>query len=178
MIRGVRKGDNNMTFNKLTGLFLALTVFTMFSGCSRKEDTNWLIGEWIVDANMTAANMTPEAKTKLKAQIDAFLAEQPPRTADSTVPSPTSTERDNGGRVRGGKFLSAALTFTSTQGTVTGPDGIGSTSSYSILKKPDDNTLVIKWDGEVATVTRSGEYLMMSPPSGDLQFNGYWRRKN
>jgi len=45
MIRGVRKGDNNMTFNKLTGLFLALTVFTMFSGCSRKEDTNWLIGK-------------------------------------------------------------------------------------------------------------------------------------
>lgn len=135
---------------KLTVLCLALTVFTILSGCSRKQNTNWLIGEWEFDRDTTTANLPSESTTTK----EALLIEQLMAQADK-----------------------GTISFTSTQATFTTQSDTG-TSNYSILEEPDDNTLVIKTaDGQVTTFTRSGEFLML-PSSVDVQFNSYFRRKN
>ncbi len=139
-----------MTLAKLTCLYLALTVLTLFSGCSKKQDTNWLIGEWEFDRDMTAANLPSESKTTK----EALLIKQLMAQADK-----------------------GTISFTSTQVTFTTPSDTG-TSGYSILEEPDDDILVIKTaDGQVTTFTQSGEFLIL-PSNVDVPLNSYFRRKN
>jgi hypothetical protein len=138
-----------MTLAKLTGLYVALTVFTLFSGCSKKQSARWLIGEWEFDRDMTTANLPPRTKTTTGASlIEQLIAQGDKRT----------------------------MSFTSTQANFTPPNNTW-TIGYIILEEPDDNTLVIQTDdGYTRTFTRSGEFLLMA--SNDVQIKTYFRRKN
>jgi hypothetical protein len=139
-----------MTFIKPAVLCLVLAAFSIFSGCSKKQSTNWLIGEWEFDRDETTANLPPEAKTPTAANlVEQYLA-----------------QADDG-----------SIAFTSTQTTFETPSGTG-TSGYSILEEPDENTLVVQTDdGQARTFMRSGEFLIMAS-SRDVQFSTYFRRKN
>ena len=139
-----------ITFIRMAVLCSILAIVSTFLGCSNKEEVNWLIGEWIFDRNMTLNNLPPEAKT----EIGSRLVEQIVNQAE-------------GGTLR----------FTATEATFTTPSGTSNSSSYSILQRPDENTLVIKGDdGEVITFTRSGGFIAM-PSTGDVQFKSYFKRK-
>ena len=139
-----------ITFTRMAVPFLILAVVSTFSGCSNKEETNWLIGEWVIDRSMTLDNLPPEAKTEIGLRLVEKLVD----------------------KAEGG-----TLHFTATTSTFTTPRGTGNSSSYSILQRPDENTLAIKRDdGQVITFTRSGGYISM-PSTGDVQFNSYFKRK-
>ena len=139
-----------IAFIRMVVLCSILAILSTFFGCSNKEEVNWLIGEWNFDRNMTLDNLPPEAKTEIGSRLVELMVNQA-----------------EGGTLR----------ITATEATFTAPNGTGKSSSYSILQRPDDNTLVIKADGgQVITFTRSGEFIAM-PSTGDVKFKSYFKRK-
>jgi len=139
-----------MTYSKLRVLCLVLAVLTLVSGCSKKQNANWLVGEWDFDRDKTTANLPLEAKTGTA----AHLAEQYMAQADK-----------------------GSISFTPTQTAFKTPSGTG-ISGYSILEEPDENTFVLQTDdGQARTFMRSGEFLIMASNS-DVPFSSYFRRKN
>jgi hypothetical protein len=139
-----------ISFIRMAALCSILAILSTFLGCSNKEEVNWLIGEWTFSREMTLNNLPPEANTEVGSQLVKLAISQ----------------------AEGSK-----LRITETEATLTAPNGVSTSFGYSILQRPDDNTLAITVDdGKVITFTRSGEFVAM-PSTGDLQWKSYFKRE-
>jgi hypothetical protein len=129
---------------------VALAALLMFLGCSKTEESsNWLIGAWSFDGQMTTDNLPKEVKDGMGAMLVQQLM---------------------------GQAGAGTLSFTATEATFKSPDGETKSRGYKILQRPDANTLVVESDdGEVSTFTRTGQHIAVES-SGDLQFKAYFKR--
>ncbi len=129
---------------------LVLVALLAVLGCSKRgERGNWLIGEWSFDGQMTADSLPADAKEGMGAMLVQQLMSQ---------------------------AGAGTLSFTATEATFTSGEGETNSQGYKILRRPDANTLVIEGqDGQVSTVTRTGEHIAMES-TGNVKFKSYFKR--
>lgn len=139
-----------MMFTRKTACSLVLAAGLMVLGCSKTEEqSNWLIGEWSFDGQMTTDNLPAEAREGMGAMlVQQFISQA----------------------------AAGTLSFTATEATFTSANGATNSDAYKIVRRPDANTLVIEGDdGEVTTFTRTGQHLAVES-TGDVQFKSYFKR--
>lgn len=139
-----------MTTTQKTIFCLTLTAVLMVVGCSKTEDkSNWHIGQWSFDGQMTVDSLPAEMKESMPTMaLDQMVAQMSMGT----------------------------ITFTATTVTFESPTEEGETQSYKVQSRPDANTLVLEnEDGQVVTLRKVGEHMVMDSGE-DNPFTPYLKR--